>query len=76
MMDHKTVVLEQSTNTHALSGKFEVVKNFANGDVAVESEKATVVHGEHGAFELNGKFLKTNQVEFNPVTRTLQNAHD
>lgn len=72
----QTIVLEQSTNTHAFVGKRTAkATRFPDGSVLVD-EPGVVTHGEHGAIATEGKVYKVNQTEVNPVTSALQNAFD
>ena len=72
----KTLVLEQSTNTHKLEGDIGKVIKFENGDVYYECAGGVVSHGEHGIIVNEKACLKINQQEYNPVTKSLQNAFD
>ena len=71
----KEIILEKSTNTHKVQGDIKGVKNFKNGDVFFEG-KGVILHDEHGCIVTEDSCLKINQQEFNPVTRSLQNAYD
>lgn len=69
------LVLEQSTNTHQLEGEITYSKDFGNGDFVFEGD-SVLTHGEHKTLSLKGCWLKTNQMEENPVTKQLQKAFD
>lgn len=71
-----TIVLEQSTNTHAFVGKPTAkATRYPDGSVFV-SEPGVVTHGEHGVIATEKPVYKVNQTEVNPVTSALQHAFD
>lgn len=76
-MHKTTVVLEQSTNTHAMTGEvLRTAKAFKDGSMIVEG-RGVVGHGEHGPIGTEEPMChKFNQQELNPVTQALQNAFD
>lgn len=75
----KTVVLEQSTNTHVLEGQVINEKDYGNGIMSVETANpgAIVTHGEHGTLTMETrKTFKYIQQELNPVSGAIMNAID
>lgn len=75
----KTVVLEPSTNTHALTSKVVEVKDLGNGIMKIKTAEdgGVVTHGEHGTLRTESpNVIKYVQQELNPVTRKMQNAFD
>jgi len=73
----KTIVLEPSTNTHALTGVTEVA-NITSSILKVKtSGPSKVFHGEHHTIGIESEnIIKYVQQELNPVTGKLQNAWD
>ncbi len=73
----KTIVLEPSTNTHALTGVVSV-QNVTESILKVKtSGPSKVMHGEHNTIGIESEnVIKYVQQELNPVTRKLQNAWD
>ena len=73
------VVLEPSTNTHALHSENEVdVKDLGDGILKLKVKgKGIITHGEHGTVVTeNENIIKYVQQELNPLTRAFQNAFD
>lgn len=77
-MKNQVVVLEPSTNTHAVSASQIEVKNLENSTLKLTiNGPGIVTHGEHGTLVTeSANVIKYNQQEFNPITRKLQNAYD
>ena len=78
MAELKTVVLEPSTNTHKLEGRIVNSTDLGNSMIALEIEgDGIVTHGEHATLVTQSrKVAKVIQQEYNPVSRTMQNACD
>ena len=77
-MNKQVVVLEPSTNTHAVSANSIEVVNLDNSTLKLKiNGEGIVTHGEHGTLVTESpNVIKYNQQEFNPITRKLQNAYD
>ncbi len=77
-MNKQVVVLEPSTNTHAVSANSIEVVNLDNSTLKLKiNGDGIVTHGEHGTLVTeSANVIKYNQQEFNPITRKLQNAYD
>ena len=77
-MNKQVVVLEPSTNTHAVSANSIAVTNLDNSTLKLKiNGDGIVTHGEHGTLVTESpNVIKYNQQEFNPITRKLQNAYD
>jgi hypothetical protein len=77
-MNKQVVVLEPSTNTHAVSANSIEVVNLDNSTLKLKiNGDGIVTHGEHGTLVTESpNVIKYNQQEFNPITRKLQNAYD
>lgn len=77
-MNKITFVLEPSSNTHTLVANDVKSKTIDIGILQLEIEGAGIVsHGEHGTVVTESKnVIKYNQMELNPVTKSLQNAFD
>lgn len=73
----RQIVLEETTNTHTVTGN-EVVENFRENEiVGFTTKEAKVTHGEHRDINLPaGNYIKYVQQELNPVTRKMQQAYD
>ena len=73
------VVLEPSTNTHALhSANKAEVKDLGNGTLKLKVKgKGIITHGEHGTVVTESEnIIKYVQQEQNPLTGAFQNAYD
>ena len=78
-MKTKTVILEESTNTHTLKGNVEITKKFGNTVVMKQTGKSVIMHGTHGivSTEIDTKHIvKITQQEYNPITKQMMNAID
>ena len=77
-MNKQVVVLEPSTNTHAVSANSIEVVNLDNSTLKLKiNGDGIVTHAEHGTLVTESpNVIKYNQQEFNPITRKLQNAYD
>ena len=77
MTQTKTIVLEQSTNTHTMTDVLEATQ-IDSSVLKVKTTKSTkVLHGEHGTLAIEAPHvIKYVQQELNPVTKKLQNAWD
>lgn len=80
-MEKKSVLLEESTNTHVLIGDVKVVKKMSKMNTFVFDTKgcSIVEHGHHAVVstELETKrVIKITQQEFNPITKALVNSFD
>ena len=77
-MEKRTVVLEPSTNTHAMSANSVEVKDLGNSTLKLKvNGEGIVTHGEHGTLVTeSANVIKYVQQEFNPVTKKLRNAYD
>lgn len=74
----QVLVLEPSTNTHAISNVDEYM-SFDNGTVLMRLKEGSkmVSHGEHGTLATESRFcVKLVQQELNPLTQQMQNAFD
>lgn len=71
------VVLEKSTHTHLLRSN-SCEKLYEEGsELLLRTEKAIVVHGEHGTLATESPFVfKANQQEYNPVTKKMMDSID
>lgn len=74
----KTIITEPSTNTHSISGEINLMEDYGNGMLLIETNNnAKISHEEHGSDSIKTKYaFKINLKEFNPVTRELQNQFD
>jgi len=77
----KTVVLEESTNTHTMKGNVEVVKKMEKmNTVVLDTNGCSIVeHGHHANVMTEPstkRVIKITQQEFNPVTKAIMNAFD
>lgn len=81
----KTIVLEPSVNTHALSAKSIDKKEITDsvllikikGDGVVTHGQPGTVRGNHGTLRIESEnILKYTQQEFNPISRMMMNAFD
>ncbi len=77
----KTVTLEESTNTHTMTGDVDVVKKMAKmNTVVLDTNGSTIVeHGHHAIVSTEPetkRVIKITQQEYNPVTKALMNAFD
>lgn len=73
----KTVVLEESTNTHSLTHAVNVDKYDDFTMVEVDESKAAVTHGEHGTLRIESRHaIVYRQNEFNPITKAYQKVVD
>jgi hypothetical protein len=73
------VVLEPSTNTHAIESQNEIqTQDLKGGILKLKIKGAGIVtHGEHGTLVTESPdVIKYVQKELNPVTKALQNAFD
>ena len=80
-MEQKSVLLEESTNTHILKGKVEVVKKFSKmNTIVLDTNGSTIVeHGHHAVVSTEPetqRVIKITQQEFNPITKAMMNAFD
>lgn len=77
-MQKKTLVLEQSTNTHVLEADRIVMKKLGNGIIQLKiSGNGIVTHGEHGTIKTEAEnVIKYIQQEINPISGIIQNAFD
>lgn len=80
-MEKVKLVLEESTNTHTLSGDAKVLKKIAKMNTVVldTNGSAIVEHGHHAYVSTEKstkRVIKITQQEFNPVTKALMNAFD
>jgi len=78
MKNQKLVVLEPSTNTHAMSANSITVDKLDESTLKLKIVGPGIVtHGEHGTLVTESEnVIKYIQQEFNPVTKKLQNAYD
>ena len=78
MENKQTVVLELSTNTHAMTADSVNVTDLGNGNLKLQVEgKGIVTHGEHGVVTTESpNVIKYVQQELNPITQAFQNAFD
>ena len=77
--DENVIVLESSTNTHALHSENETeVKDLGDGILKLKVKgKGIITHGEHGTVVTESKnIIKYVQQEQNPHTRAFENAFD
>ena len=75
------VVLEESTNTHTLSGDVKVLKKMGKMNTIVLDLNgcAIVEHGHHAIVKTEDctkRVIKITQQEYNPITKGLQNSFD
>ena len=72
------IVLEPSTNTHALEANEVISKDLGNGILKLTVKGDGIVsHGEHATIRTESpNVIKYVQQELNPVTKKLQNAFD
>lgn len=80
-MEKKTVLLEESTNTHILTGDVEIIKKMSKmNTIVLDTNGCSIVeHGHHAVVstELETKrVIKITQQEFNPITKALVNSFD
>ena len=77
-MAKQTIVLEPSTNTHAMKANSIETKELENGILKLKVKgEGIVTHGEHGTIRTESEnIIKYVQQEVNPVTKALQNAYD
>jgi UDP-2,3-diacylglucosamine pyrophosphatase LpxH len=80
-MEKKSVLLEESTNTHILTGNVEVIKKMSNMNTFVLNTNgcSIVEHGHHAVVSTEPetkRIIKITQQEFNPITRALVNSFD
>lgn len=72
------VILEHSNNTHIAESDGKILTEQLEGNQikVTPEETISVNHGEHGTIVMDKPFVKVNQVEYNPVTRAMQQAFD
>jgi len=77
-MKKQIVVLEPSTNTHAMSADKVEVTNLGGGNLKLKVEgHGIVTHGEHGVVRTETPdVIKYVQQELNPITNAFWNAFD
>ena len=78
-MEKQTIVLEPSTNSHTIEGKVKLINKLENlgGMVLNCTDKAVVLHGEHGVIVTEAEnVIKLVQQECNPLTKQMQNSFD
>lgn len=77
-MQKETLILEPSTNTHAMEADKIEMKKLGNGIIQLKiSGNGIVTHGEHGTIKTEAEnVIKYIQQEINPISGILQNAFD
>lgn len=78
MENKQIVVLEPSTNTHAMTADSVEITDLGGGNLKLKVEGAGIVtHGEHGVVRTEAPdVIKYVQQELNPITQAFQNAYD
>ena len=80
-MEKKSVLLEESTNTHILKGDVEVIKKISKMNTFVLNTNgcSIVEHGHHAVVSTEPetkRVIKITQQEFNPIIKALINSFD
>ncbi len=77
----KKVVLEESTNTHAMIGDVKVISKFNKmNTIVLDTVNGPIVeHGHHAIVRTEPetkRVIKITQQEYNPITKALMNSFD